>query len=147
MGYFKTNCNWDFTGAISGLSAGLGTTVITGGLSQVISGLFDGSIDTFFDGLVHFALGGILAGMTYGFSNVVSNKLAVSKISKIIGNSNKNAVINKRLAAAGFKNLKVGVVGMGGVVNHLYKYYGFEALNSLISGIAGGAISLIGGII
>ena len=36
---------------------------------------------------------------------------------------------------------------MGGVVNHLYKYYGFEALNSLISGIAGGAISLIGGII
>ena len=135
-----------FTGAISGLGAGLGTTVLTGGISQVTSGLFDGSIDSFSDGLIQFALGGMLAGMTYGLGKTVSNKLAVSKISKIIGNSNKNAVINKRLVAAGFNNLKVGVKGMGGVVNHLYKYYGYQALNSLISGIADGTISLIGGI-
>ena len=136
-----------FTGAISGLGAGLGTTVITGGISQVASGLIDGSIDSFSDGLVQFALGGMLAGMTYGLGKMVSNKLAVTKISKIIGNSNKNSVINKRLVTAGFSNLKVGVMGMGGVVNHLYNYYGYQALNSLISGIASGAISLIGGII
>lgn len=36
---------------------------------------------------------------------------------------------------------------MGGVVNHLYKYYGYHAFGSLVSGIADGTISLIGELI
>ena len=84
--------------------------------------------------------------MTYGLGKIVSNKLAVSKISGILGNSSKNSVINKRLVEAGFNNLKVGVNGMNGVVNYLYKYYGYQAISSLVSGIAGGTISLLGGI-
>ena len=63
-----------------------------------------------------------------------------------MGNSSKNSIINKRLVAAGFNNLKVGVDGMNGVVNYLYKYYGYQAISSIVSGIAGGGISFIGGI-
>ena len=47
---------------------------------------------------------------------------------------------------AGFNILKVGVNGMNGVVKHLYDYYGYKAISSLVSGIAGGIISLLGGI-
>ena len=134
------------SGAISGLGAGIGTTVLTGGIAQVTSGLLDGSIDSFSDGLVQFALGGMLSGLTYGLGKIVSNKFAASKISSVLGNSSKNSIINKRLAAAGFNNLKVGVDGMSGVVNYLYKYYGYQAISSIVSGIAGGGISFIGGI-
>ena len=134
------------SGAISGLGAGIGTSLLTGGFAQVTSGVLDGSIDSFSDVLVQFAFGAALSGLTYGLGKYVSNKLAASKILNILGTSSKNSIINKRLATAGFNNLKVGVNGMSGVVNYLYQYYGYQAISSIVSGIADGGLSFIGGI-
>ncbi|NLE05691.1 MAG: hypothetical protein GX638_12960 [Crenarchaeota archaeon] len=120
-------------GAISGLGAGIGTTMLTSGLGNVAQGLFTGSISTFQDASVTFMLGMGYAAIGYGISKGISSSLAASKISKIMGNSSKNSVINKRLAEAGYGYLKIGRDGLEVVAKEIYKEAGFETIQNAIN--------------
>lgn len=88
-----------FGGAIGGLGTGIGTTMLFGGVGNVVSGIFSGDVSSFGDGLVQFTLGALTSGVAYGISKGISTKFASGKISKIIGSSSKNSKINANLAS------------------------------------------------
>ena len=115
-------------GAIGGLGAGIGTTMLFGGAGNVVSGIFSGDISSVSDGLIQFTLGALTSGISYGISKGISTKLASGKISNIIGKSSKNAKINSNLAKNGFENMKVGKMGMKTITKELYKQLGYENL-------------------
>ncbi len=77
----------------------------------------------------------------------MSGKLASSKISGILGTSNKNSAINKRLANAGFSHLKVGKLGIDDVVQTLYRELGHGAISNLVSNGFSSIISILGGVL
>ena len=122
------------SGAIAGLGAGLGTTALSSGLGDVVGGVFDGSIKSFSDGCIAFASGAVLGAIGYGISNGISKGLARRKLNKIVPNWNaKNGKINKQLANAGYKNLKIGRDGYNKIFDTVYKDSGYDILNKGIS--------------
>lgn len=121
-------------GAIAGLGAGLGTTALSSGLGDVVGGVFDGSIKSFSDGCIAFASGDVLGAIGYGISNGISKGLARRKLNRIVPNWNaKNGKINKQLANAGYKNLKIGRDGYNKIFDTVYKDSGYDILNKGIS--------------
>lgn len=121
-------------GAIAGLGTGLGTTALSSGLGDVVGGVFDGSIKSFSDGCIAFASGAVLGAIGYGISNGISKGLARRKLNKIVPNWNaKNGKINKQLANAGYKNLKIGRDGYKKIFDTVYKDSGYDILNKGIS--------------
>lgn len=107
--------------------------MLASGVGSVVQGLFTGSITSFQDTSLTFALGMGSAAIGYGISKGISFRLAARKISKIMGTSSKNSVINKRLAEAGYGNLKIGRDGLEKIVKNIYKKAGFNALEKAIN--------------
>ena len=128
------NDNWvkyigaTFGGAIGGFGTGIGTTMLFGGVGNIVSEAFSGNLNSFGDVMLQFAFGALTSGIAYGISKGISTKLASSKISKIIGASAKNSKINANLAKNGFGNMKVGKMGMKSIAKELYKQLGYENL-------------------
>jgi len=119
-------------GAIGGFGAGIGTTMLFGGAGNVVSGIFGGDVNSVNDGLVQFTLGALTSGISYGISKGISTRLASGKISNIIGTSSKNTKINSSLAKNGFRNMKVGKMGMKAITKELYEQLGYKELQSEI---------------
>ena len=119
--------------AIGGLGAGLGTTILASGVGNVVEAAFAGDISNFRDIMIQFALGGALGGVGYGVSKGIASVVADKKIFGILGNLSDNAKVNKRLAKAGFGNLKIGKHGLATVYDKMYKKLGFEALEKGLS--------------
>ena len=120
-------------GAIGGLGAGLATTILANGVGNMVEAAFSGDISNFGDAMIQFALGGVLGGLGYGASKYVAGIFADKKISGILGNLSDNTKVNKRLAKAGFGNLKIGKHGITTVHEKMYKKLGFEALEKGLS--------------
>ena len=120
-------------GAIGGLGAGLGTTILANGVGNVVEAAFAGDISNFGDVMIQFALGGVLGGVGYGASKGIASIFADKKIFGILGNLSDNAKVNKRLAKAGFGNLKIGKHGLATVYEKMYKKLGFETLEKGLS--------------
>ena len=121
-------------GAIGGLGTGLASTAFCSGLGDVVGGFFDGSIKSFSDGCVAFGSGALLGAIGYGISKGISKGLATRKLNKIVPNWNaKNSKINKQLANAGYKNLKVGRDGYQKIFDTIYKKGGYDILYDGIS--------------
>ncbi len=120
-------------GAIGGLGAGLGTTILANGIGNVVEAAFASDISNFGDVMIQFALGGVLGGVGYGASKGIAGIFADKKIFGILGNLSDNAKVNKRLAKAGFGNLKIGKHGLSTVYEKMYKKLGFETLEKGLS--------------
>ena len=120
-------------GAIGGLGAGLGTTILANGIGNVVEATFTGDISNFGDVMIQFALGGVLGGVGYGTSKGIAGIFADKKIFGILGNLSDNAKVNKRLAKAGFGNLKIGKHGLATVYEKMHKKLGFETLEKGLS--------------
>ena len=120
-------------GAIGGLGAGLGTTILANGIGNVVETAFTGDISNFGDVIIQFALGGVLGGVGYGTSKGIAGIFADKKIFGILGNLSDNAKVNKRLAKAGFGNLKIGKHGLATVYEKMHKKLGFETLEKGLS--------------
>ena len=121
-------------GAIGGLGSGIVSTALCSGLGDIANGIFDGSINSFSDGCLVFASGAVLGIIGYGISNGISNVLAKRKLNKIVPNWNaSNGKINKQLANAGYKNLKVGRDGYNEIFKKVYNDYGYKKLCDNIS--------------
>ena len=120
-------------GAISGMGVGLGTTILTSGIGNVVEAAFAGNIDTFGDFLLRFTIGGVLGGVGFGISKGIASSLADKKILGILGSLNNNTKVNKRLAKAGFGHLNIARDGFSKVYNTMYKELGYESLENGIS--------------
>ena len=120
-------------GAIGGLGAGLGTTILASGVGNVIESAFAGDISSFGDVMIQFALGGVLGGVGYGISKGITSIFADKKIFGILGNLSDNAKVNKRLAKAGFGYLKIGKHGFTAVYDELYKKLGYGIVEQSIN--------------
>ncbi len=122
-------------GAVSGLGQGLGTTALTSGLGSLASGLMEGSITSFNDACINFALGGVSGAIGYGISVGISRAACATKLSKIIGPSSKNKVINDNLKKAGYSAIKMGKEGLGSVAKKFYKAAGFKTMERVLGQI------------
>ena len=122
-------------GAVGGLGGGLGTTILASGVGNIIEAAFVGDISSFGDVMTQFALGGLLGGVGYGISKGITSIFADKKIFGILGNLNDNLKVNKRLAKAGFGNLKIGKHGLYAVYNKMYDTYGFDKMKDAISSV------------
>lgn len=120
-------------GAISGLGAGIGTTILASSVGGVVEGLLIGSIDSFNDALMVAMVTGITAGIGYGISKGISTKFAAGKLSKIMGPSHKNSVINKNLVKHGYGYLKIGRDGLEAVSRVFYKDAGYLTLQKSVN--------------
>ena len=89
------------------MGVGLGTTILTSGIGNVVEAAFAGNIDTFGDFLLQFIIGGVLGGVGFGISKGIASSLADKKTLGILGSLNNNTKVNKRLAKAGFGHLKI----------------------------------------
>ena len=117
-------------GAISGLGTGFVSTVLFSGLGSVAQSAIMGNIGSFSDFAITFGIGAAVGAIGYVVTagiRVIGNK----KVMGVIGESTRNIRINKRLAEAGFKNLKVGKLGYQGVYDALYKHFGFEIVENV----------------
>jgi hypothetical protein len=144
---FKQTGIGALSGTIAGLGAGIGTTVLFGGLSEVVSGSLNGEISSFEDVMLLFTIGAVISSVTYGIGKIATSKMTSSKLIRIIGTTNNKSIINKRLANAGYSNLKIGKLGLEGVKKGLYKALNYKALESLVSDVSSVIISFIRGII
>ena len=120
-------------GAIGGLGAGLCSTILANGIGNVVEASFAGEISSFGDVMLQFTLGGVISGVGYGVSKFITGIFADKRIFKILGDLTDNTKVNKRLAKAGFGNLKIGKNGIKGVYNKMYQQFGFESLKKVIS--------------
>ena len=120
-------------GALGGLGSGLITTIASSGVGNVIEATLAGNISNFGDIMIQFTLGGALGGLGYGISKGVTKFFANKKIYGILGNLSNNTKVNKRLASAGFGNLKIGKHGLSTIYGEMYKQLGFEALEKGLS--------------
>ena len=130
-------------GAIGGLGAGLGTTILSSGLGNVIEAAFAGDISSFEDVMFQFALGGLLGVVGYGISKGITSIFADKKIFGILGNLADNAKVNKRLAKAGFGYLKIGKHGFNAVYDELYKKLGYGIIEKTINSSYDFAVELV----
>ena len=120
-------------GAIGGLGAGLCSTILANGIGNVVEASFAGEISIFGDVMLQFTLGGVINGVGYGVSKFITGIFADKRIFKILGDLTDNTKVNKRLAKAGFGNLKISKNGIKGVYNKMYQQFGFESLKKVIS--------------
>ena len=104
-------------GAIGGLGAGLGTTILASGVGNVVEAAFAGDISSFGDVIIQFAIGGVLGGVGYGVSKGITSIFADRKIFGVLGHLTDNTKVNKRLAKVKFGHLKIGKQGL----NEVYK--------------------------
>ena len=75
-----------------------------------------------------------MGAIGYGISKGISKGVATRKLNKIVPNWNaKNSKINKQLANAGYKNLKVGRDGYQKIFDTIYKKGGYDILYDGIS--------------
>ena len=130
-------------GAIGGLGTGIGTTMLFGGVGNVVSDTFSGQVKSFDDGFVQFVIGALTSGAAYGISKAITTKLASNKISSIIGFSSKNSKINASLAKHGFDKMKVGKMGMKAISNELYKKLGYKNAQDVIGDILSSGLGFI----
>lgn len=120
-------------GALGGLGAGIGTTMLAGGLGNVVSGLFSGEINSLSSASLHFGMGMVTSGLSYGLSKCITSSLASKKISSILGTSNKNIRINSNLRKANFGDLKIGRDGFRYVTRELYIRLGYDSMQQNIA--------------
>ena len=91
-------------------------------------------IKSFSDGCIAFASGAVLGAIGYEISNGISKGLARRKFNKIVPNWNaKNGKINKQLANAGYKNLKIGRDGYNKIFDTIYNDCGYKLLEDGIT--------------
>lgn len=131
----KFNSGWEeYVGAtVSGAIGGLGVSFIGGvfsaGLADIVGGFIDGSVNSFETALGAFAGGAFFGAIGNKISSKISNTFALRKLNKIVPNWNaKNSKINKQLAKAGYKHLKIGRDGFEKVYEKFYKNEGYDAL-------------------
>ncbi len=120
-------------GAIGGLGSGIGTTILANGIGNVVEAAFTGDITNFGDAMMQFALGGVLGGIGYGASKGIAGMFADKKIFGILGDLSDNTKVNKRLAKAGFGDLKIGKHGMATVYDRMYEKLGYKSLEKGLS--------------
>ena len=111
---------------------GLCSTILANGIGNVVEASFAGEISIFGDVMLQFTLGGVINGVGYGVSKFITGIYADKRIFKILGDLTDNTKVNKRLAKAGFGNLKIGKNGIKGVYNKMYQQFGFESLKKVI---------------
>ncbi|MBR2970534.1 MAG: RHS repeat-associated core domain-containing protein [Clostridia bacterium] len=120
-------------GAIGGISSNFGATILASGIANVVETAFSGNISSPDDVIIQFALGGIIGAAGYGISKGITKIFADKKIFGILGNLSDNAKVNKRLAGAGYDDLKIGKLGLSGVYDRLYKKLGFGIMENLFN--------------
>ena len=99
-----------------------------------MEGLFNGSIDNFGDFMKQFAVGAFIGGLTYGASIGLSKLRASKKLDSIVGTWRaSNSKINKKLANAGFGNLKIGRDGYEKIFNEFYTKKGYKLIGQIAS--------------
>ena len=130
-------------GAISGLGAGAGTTMLTGGLGSMVYSYISGESDSVEDGLVSFSTGAMSSLIGFGIGKGITKKIANTKLNKILSGSNNK--INKRItelfkAGKFHPNVypgKIGVIGRTKLYEKLYNGLNYNGLETIVSGIAG----------
>mgnify|MGYP000080432954 CR=1 FL=1 len=108
---------------------GLGSGIVSSGVADLVEGLFNGEVTSFSKGVIAFA-GGMFTGFIGAkISKYVANKGAIKRLKEIIPNFNaSNNKINKQLAKAGYKYLKIGRDGLETIYTTIYEEEGYEAL-------------------
>ena len=105
---------------ISGLIGGMGTSLIStmlfAGIGNVVGGLIAQDFSNPNQAVLAFFLGALAGGVSYGIGKGIQASLAKGKYYKIIGKASENIVINKRLANAGIKGVKIGKDGIDAVL-------------------------------
>ena len=142
MSSWQTYVGAGLGGAIGGLGVGVGSTILAGGVGNVIEAAFAGEISSFGDVMVQFALGGVLGGVGYGISKGITSIFADRKIFSVLGNLTDNTKVNKRLVKAGFGHLKIGKHGLHNVYKEMYEAYGFNTMKDAISSVYDFAVGL-----
>lgn len=112
--------------AVGGAIGGLGSGIVSSGVGDLVEGLFTGEIDSFSEGAIAFA-GGMFSGFIGAkISKHVASKGAIKRLKEIIPNFNaSNNKINKQLAKAGYKYLKIGRDGLEKIYATIYKEEGY----------------------
>ena len=115
--------------AVGGAIGGLGSGIVSSGVGDLVEGLFNGEVTSFSEGVIAFA-GGIFTGFIGAkISKYVANKGAIKRLKEVIPNFNaSNNKINKQLAKAGYKYLKIGRDGLEKIYTTIYKEEGYAAL-------------------
>ena len=112
-------------GMFSGLEGGFLFSMISGGISSVVEAGVSENIESFFDFFKFFGIGSAIGAIGFGLEQLV-NLYAKKHIMGIIGQSTKHSIINKRLAEAGFKNLKIGKLGFEKLYKTLFERLGYK---------------------
>lgn len=120
---------------IGGFGSGLATTILASGVGNVVESAFAGDISSFGDAMIQFALGEILGGIGYGISKGITSIFADKKIFDVLGDLTDNTKVNKRLVNAGFGYLKVGKHSLNTIYEKMYETYGYNIMETVISGI------------
>lgn len=116
-------------GAIAGLGQGFLSTVVFSGLGNAIQSSISNEIKSFEEFAFSFSIGAIIGVIGYAVSTGIQS-LGNKKVISIMGKSMDKLKINNRLAAAGFKNMKVGKMGYEVVFNKLYRHFGYQTLEN-----------------
>ena len=134
-------------GLIGGLGTGLTSAMVFSGIGDVAGGLINGSITNFGQAVGTFALSAAFAGAGYGIAKGIQHGAAKVKYDKIIGASTSNIKINKKLAQAGIKGVKIGRDGLSAVletIKHQSFRYLDDGINAIYDFIYGSFSSLYG---
>ncbi len=110
-------------GFVAGLGQGFLSTVFFSGVGDVVDGVVSGTITSFNAGISAFGRSVGEAALGYVAIKGATRAIASVKYSKVVGKASENIVINKRLANAGFKNLKIGKLGESGVISGIAATY------------------------
>ena len=116
------------SGFIGGLAGGGLSSMLLGGLGDVVGGMIARESLSFWDALSTFAVSAIFAGVGEIFSTGITRKFASSKYKKIVGNATENIKINRRLAQAGYGNLKIGRDGYDAIIDAITNTWKFKTI-------------------
>ena len=132
------------SGAIAGLGRGLISTALLSGIGEVLSQTFiTNEINGLGEAASVFAITAFSSAVGYGIGKGVQRFGGNAKFKSIIGNSTKNLAINNKLANAGYKQLKIGVLGKSGVVDGIIQNSrGLRIVDDLVENGFGFVISV-----
>lgn len=120
-------------GAIGGLGSGFISTITFNGIGNVVESAINGEINSFGEFMTVLTIGCITSAIGYGISKGITKYFADKKILNALGNLSDNSKVNKKLAAMGLKELKIGKNGFNEIYSVLYKKFGFDHIKTAIS--------------
>lgn len=126
-------------GAISGLGTNPVVGIVTGTIGDTVDSFISGESNSVEDGINVFSTSLMTSLISYGIGKGITNKIAKTKINKILSGSNYkvNKRITKLINSGKLKKHpgKVGVVGKSQLYKKLYDGLNYDKLDSFISQI------------